>query len=1041
VRLSRSARAELFRFLVAAATAAAATYLIWLALPSGLSVRTDIVGFPTFNDFNVDRYFWLYELTWFFPLATLALYALLQWLARRGTPRPPRVPPAVGEHERFATPGRFSVEAAAIARVLFVGAVLGLELSISRSQTSDWIRGVVVPAALFYSALAVGLAFVLARQSGRSFWTLLAALNAAATPLTLLALYGVSAATQVRVAADNTVHHYPFFPLWLALVAAAALGAWLVVSWRRNGLAAARVLERRAIVFVVAPAGLFPFVASLGGALGPMQMFDDGESLAAAQLTRAGAFPWRDLLTIHGPLLDLFRPLIGMELFGDSRWAANAGWFLILIPVAWIAMYALCAYLFRRNWLFLVGSQIAVVTGALFTVPVRFLLLPVMLLLLIALLHQATVTRAAAFALALVVQVVLSPEAGIASVALIATVVCFELYYRDSEHSLSENFRRTILTISSWVVFVAVWFAFLAAFGALGSFIFYFRTFAPGHQLTGGIPINGIWTLMGISHERFLYAAVVPAVLSALVFSFFAVRVRFRLPLRVEDWAIGGATLFMAFYYTKFLARADHIFESFEVTIPVILYVVYRAIELLAARLPMRLRRPGTYALTAVALAVTLALAPVPLRQAARVVPSHFGVAVASEPEMERVGYAVPGAVDPALVSDLGRISTAYLGPKDTIFDFTNSPGLFHYLLRLRPATRYYHVSMAIRQRTQSDLIHELEQRRPKLVFYSSAVFGLENWDGISNPVRHYDVSQYLLDHYRPLLVSHGYLLMGLEGSKLAPPASIRDLIEPPVTSHLYFAVPACNWGDTPNLLTTGPAPTAKSVSVLRAADGQDVVTLSGWAADYSAGKPATEVVAAVGSRVVARFQVSGDRPDVASVFNLPALRHSGFRGSLSLRSASLARLRVYGVTSDGRASELVFGPGTTWRPDAEPPLATLTLPGGRSLQVTTGAIQSSVDAATALAAPLVLNRPTDAGRYHWLEIETRTPLHANSFALSDRANLGNPASSITFNTLDRGARTVRVQIGACSQWRGFRGPLYLSMSRSEEVTSVRVVR
>ena len=78
---------------------------------------------------------------------------------------------------------------------------------------------------------------------------------------------------------------------------------------------------------------------------------------------------------------------------------------------------------------------------------------------------------------------------------------------------------------------------------------------------------------------------------------------------------------------------------------------------------------------------------------------------------------------------------------------------------------------MAIRQRTQSDLIGELERRRPKLVVYASSTFGLPSWDGIGNPVRHYDVSQYLLDHYRPLLLSHGYLLMARNGS---PPALAR---------------------------------------------------------------------------------------------------------------------------------------------------------------------------------------------------------------------------------------------------------------------------
>ena len=40
------------------------------------------------------------------------------------------------------------------------------------------------------------------------------------------------------------------------------------------------------------------------------------------------------------------------------------------------------------------------------------------------------------------------------------------------------------------------------------------------------------------------------------------------------------------------------------------------------------------------------------------------------------------------------------------------------------PSTRYFHVSMAIRQNTQSDLVKQLEERRPKLVVFSSSGFG-----------------------------------------------------------------------------------------------------------------------------------------------------------------------------------------------------------------------------------------------------------------------------------------------------------------------------
>jgi hypothetical protein len=33
------------------------TLLVYVARPSGLEVRTDIVGYPTFANFDIDRYF------------------------------------------------------------------------------------------------------------------------------------------------------------------------------------------------------------------------------------------------------------------------------------------------------------------------------------------------------------------------------------------------------------------------------------------------------------------------------------------------------------------------------------------------------------------------------------------------------------------------------------------------------------------------------------------------------------------------------------------------------------------------------------------------------------------------------------------------------------------------------------------------------------------------------------------------------------------------------------------------------------------------
>ena len=50
------------------------------------------------------------------------------------------------------------------------------------------------------------------------------------------------------------------------------------------------------------------------------------------------------------------------------------------------------------------------------------------------------------------------------------------------------------------------------------------------------------------------------------------------------------------------------------------------------------------------------------------------------------------------MIRDLARTLEGLLEPEDTVFDFSNAPGVVHYLLGLPPSTRYYHVSFAIRR-------------------------------------------------------------------------------------------------------------------------------------------------------------------------------------------------------------------------------------------------------------------------------------------------------------------------------------------------------
>src|SRR5207247_8951512 len=189
----------------------------------------------------------------------------------------------------------------------------------------------------------------------------------------------------------GVVHHYPFFPWWLGALVTAALLALVIRALRTS--AVARRIERRVLLFVVAPVLLFLFLAVLPGALDPIDSFHEGEQLGAAELTAAGRFPWRDLLFIHGPLGDVLQPLLNLHVFGDTRWGNLAGDAVLAKPAAYVALFLLCAYLFRDNWLFLVGTQVAIVTGWIFAFEVqnnRLLFVPIVILLLAKLLDRPT---------------------------------------------------------------------------------------------------------------------------------------------------------------------------------------------------------------------------------------------------------------------------------------------------------------------------------------------------------------------------------------------------------------------------------------------------------------------------------------------------------------------------------------------------------------------------------------------------------------------------------------------------------------------------
>lgn len=779
------------RLLASVALAGTLASLAYVVAPTELDVTTDIVGYPTFANFDIDRYFLTYGLAVvLFPLATLGFFLLLTrvFVGRLGPWRP--FPPPSSRVEDLPVARGWGERAVALGRMLFVGAVLGLEAGVVLRPLGA--LGVVVALAVLYSVLVALAALLLARLTSRTPRDLVSLLNALGASTTVVALYGVSRATRVDVASTGAVHDYPWLPIWLALAGGAASLVWLSRQLGRTERFG--TVERNALLLVVGPVALFLLVASLPGALGTVDLYEEGQVLAASDLVRDGSFPWRDVLVAHGLLHDVAGGLVGTQLFEDSRWGVVAGQTMVLEPLTWVALYYLCAYLFGANWLYLLLTQLVVISGHVSPVHVRFLLLPLVLLVLVALLKKATVVRAAAFTSLLALQVVVTPEAIAAAVAYLGTLVVFELYYYERGTGPWRGFRRAWLCLASGVVLALGWALSLAAVGALDDWVFSFTTLIPGHRLTGGIPLL-------VSKTRF--EVVAPIALVLLTFAFFVARSGLRRPLAFQDWAMGATAGLTLLYYAKFLGRADvfHLEHSYSVAVPLLFYAGYRGavwVEPTLARIARTRgarRFPARHTVTLTLLVVFVLLAAPSLWDATRAAPTHFARSAHGEPEIVRIGFAQPGDNDVTMIRDVDRALSALVEPGDTVFDFSNAPGLFHYLLDLPPATRYYHVSLAIRQRTQADLIRLLEESRPEVVVLTSdrAGLSLPIWDGIANQVRHYDVSQYLLDAYVPVLDAHGFVLMKRRDSGAhADPA-------------LYFRVDPCDWGYVPSFFAPRP--------------------------------------------------------------------------------------------------------------------------------------------------------------------------------------------------------------------------------------------
>jgi hypothetical protein len=441
------------------------------------------------------------------------------------------------------------------------------------------------------------------------------------------------------------------------------------------------------------------------------------------------------------------------------------------------------------------------------------------------------------------------------------------------------------------------------------------------------------------------------------------------------------------------------------------------------------LRHPGTLA----AVVALVALAPSPIGTL-RSVAGDYHLATPKEPVLARLGYAGPGVIDSTMVHDLDAVLRTYAGAHGAVFDFNDELGLLYYLLNRVPGTRYYHVSMADTGFAQRQLISDVTRSRPRVVVFYGQGIGLPSWDGIEATVRHYDVSDYLLDHYVPLVDVDGqFVMIRSDLAASAPPL-------PPLTGHastqdFFLANPECAWGYVPDFLAHPASLRSRAaVSVNSHVVSDSTVFFGGWTSNRRPGQSPLSVLAVRNGHVEATA--------VPNLYHSNTSPGSGFTVALPV-IAGAGPVSFYEMNPDSTVSPLVPRATVSTMLVARADDRVVTTSDGRSHQVITqrGGVVDLAFVGQQRFLAVDLAPGTDLSAYHWLELSTPKGLAGGRYSVMDGRDQS--PNLISFQTLPRVAAHVFVQVGSCPQWRGF-APTGLSLIQGgglKTAPTVRLVR
>jgi hypothetical protein len=1027
------------RATLAVLVSAAVDLTIWSQHSTHLGWPVNSIGYPSFNNYDYLPPLLAYRLeTWAFPLGVIIVYLLLDRFGPLRSPITPDrsmpVPLLVDEAAPSARSRRLEpTDFARLAAPLFL-----IAISV-RSHIPPPAGDVLGPRVLAIAAYLVLV--VLGARAVREFdrrrsgvWSLADCFCIASAGLEAVVAFAclwlVSHRTSV-ILPNGTLKIWSWIPWWFPVVGIAASATW--IGRRLAAGARPEDVERLVRCVVVGSAVVYLVTAVIPGPIGSFTGFDDAQSLVGASFVQHGLFPWRDFQLIHGPFPDILQSLIGFQLFQPTAWGMAAGIDLVVNPLAWVCFYLLGVWVTRGRSVIVLAIVVVAASGWLGLDP-RLFPLPLVLILLGQALRSERRGWTIALTLAMFAEGVLVPETGVQVLSVGLVVVVSDFVHRDREANLLAGFRRTRTMVVTGVAVLAVWFAFLATQAALVPFLQWFAIFLPGHVATGADPPSASQGVVRVFDLMIVLVGL--TLLSA------GWRIIGRRPWTPRAWMAVAAALNAGVYGEQALMRPDspHYMLSLEAGIPLFIIVLMSVVQAIDRRhglviglehgRPNQVIRFGSLAMFGI-IALLLAT-PNGLRSlwtSPQRTTEQMGPLMAHSP----LGYAAPTALPPGMLSDLRTIVHTY-ALHSTVYDMTAAPGVFYYLLGLRSPSVLTNITQADTSNSlpSNMIIDDLRRSRPALVAFTDQAVGLPVYDGILNEVRDNIVSQYVLDHYTPVLEADTFLFLVRNDLASNRPA-VPKLSSAPVTSDLYNSQGSCAWGYTAAYLQSPQV--GRRVTVPVTGTEMRPVSVRGWAYDSQAHRPASAVVVAIGNRGMFTLPTGGTRADVSAALRTPTANLTGFDGNGV--TVAGGPITVYEVGQDGRLHLLPMA--GSW------PASNVTavrLPNGATRRVG-GRGRGNVDGATtgsARVSSFQVPPGISLKSARLLTFNAASAFGNDQLSLADAPVFNEQANSadITAGTLPVVGRHLPVRVGACLQWHGYtHRTLYVEQTGGPQLVSL----